>query len=67
LDAWDVSIARTWEAAKPFLTHREHKHGYSPTSGFKFLAQDAQKHLADRGISFKYVVWRRTGDTEKSE
>jgi hypothetical protein len=67
LDAWDVSIARAWEAARPFLAHREHKHGYNPHIGFEPLARDAQKHLEDRGISLKYIAWRRTEDTERSE
>jgi hypothetical protein len=61
LDAWSLSIARAWEAAKPFLAHREHRHGYNPHIGFEPLAQDALKHLANKGIPLKYIAWRRTG------
>jgi hypothetical protein len=64
LDAWAVSIARTWEAAKPFLAHREHKHGYNPHIGFEPLARKSQEYMARKGIAFEYVTWRRTGDTE---
>ena len=62
LDAWGVSILRTWLAAKPFVAHREHKHGYNPHIYFEQLAHKAQEYLADKGIAQDIVIWRRSNN-----
>jgi hypothetical protein len=60
LDAWSISIARTWEAAKPFMAHRAKEEGYNPHLWFEPLARNAREHLARNGIQLEYKAWRQT-------
>jgi hypothetical protein len=64
LGAWAGPVARAWEAAKPFLAHRENRQGYNPHRWFEPLAQKSREYLDSNGIPFKYVAWRRAADKE---
>lgn len=63
LDAWAISIARAWEAAKPFIAHRKNRQGYNPHLWFEPIARKAQEHLARTGKALEYKAWRRADGT----
>jgi hypothetical protein len=67
LEAWSATIARAWEAAKPFIAHRETREGYNPHLWFEPLARKAREHLARNGITIEYLAWHRAGDTGSIE
>jgi hypothetical protein len=66
LDAWGISIARTWEAAKPFMAHRANRQGYNPHLWFEPLARNARQHLARNGMQLEYKAWRQTDGKQNS-
>lgn len=66
LGAWAVPIVRSWEAARPFIAHRELRTGINPHIGFEPLAKKAQEYSRRNGIDLKYTAWRRVEDKSKA-
>src|SRR5215813_699403 len=63
MEAWAISIVRTWKAAQPLLTYREHMEGLNPHVGLEPLFEKAQEYLANNKVNLEYKTWRRTGGT----
>jgi hypothetical protein len=49
MDMWAIPIYRAWRVAQPFITYREHAHGYNPWPYFELLAQKSKEELIRKG------------------
>jgi hypothetical protein len=59
LDVWAVPVYRGWQAAQPYVTHRERAQGSKTWTYFEALAKKCLESLESKGENVEFTVWHR--------